>query len=57
MSETIYIKETREFMTESGCIVKEDDLSKEEVAEMMQDCSKVNRLFGSAADESNVMKG
>ena len=57
MSETIYIKETHEFMTESGCIVKESDLSPEELAEMMENCSKVNRLFGSEESSAKILKG
>lgn len=57
MSETIYIKETREFMTETGCIVKEDDLTKEEVAEMKENCNKVNRLFGNTDSPATVLKG
>lgn len=57
MSETIYIKETREFMTENGCILKEDDLSAEEIAELKENCSNVNRLFGNTSDNSNILKG
>lgn len=57
MSEAIYIKETREFMTENGCILKEDDLTAEEIAELKENCSQVNRLFGSAPVEDRVLKG
>lgn len=57
MSESIYIKETHEFMLSTGCIVKEEDLTKEEIAELKSECSQVNRLFGSANDSSNVIKG
>lgn len=57
MSEVIYIKETKEFMMENGTIVKVCDLSKEEVTELMSECSKVNRLFGSSTQDSDVLKG
>ncbi len=57
MSESIYIKETREFMLSTGCIVKEDDLSKEEIAELKTECSQVNRLFGCADASNGVIKG
>lgn len=57
MSETIYIKETKEFMTSTGCIVKESDLTPEELVEMRSECSTVNRLFGNNTSESMVMKG
>lgn len=57
MSESIYIKETHEFMLSTGCIVKESDLTKEEIEELKAECSQVNRLFGNTADESTVLKG
>lgn len=57
MSEVIYIKETKEFMTPDGYVVKESDLSAEEVAELKKECSQVNRLFGSASDSTGIMKG
>jgi len=57
MSETIYIRETHEFLTENGCILKESDLTPAERAELMEDCSKVNRLFGSEESSATVLKG
>ena len=57
MSETIYIKETKEFLTETGTIVKKSDLSKEELEEMMADCSTVNKLFGNTESNSAIIKG
>lgn len=57
MSEAIYIKETREFMTENGHVVKEDDLTPEEVAQLKSECSQVNRLFGTTVTEGTVLKG
>lgn len=57
MSETIYIKETREFMMDNGHVVKESDLSKEEVEALKAECSQVSRLFGSSSDDTQVMKG
>ena len=52
MSESIYIKETNEFLLENGTIIKKDDLTKEEIDELMLNTSKVNRLFGKV--ESNT---
>jgi len=57
MSESIYIKETREFMTAEGTILKESDLTKEEIAEMMAECSTVNKLFGNTESEASILKG
>jgi ferredoxin-fold anticodon binding domain-containing protein len=57
MSETIYIKETKEFMMENGHIVKESDLSKEEVEQLKSECSQVSRLFGNSSSDSQVLKG
>jgi hypothetical protein len=57
MSETIYIRETREFLTSDGTIVKEEDLTPAELKEMKEDCSMCNRLFGNNADTAQIMKG
>ncbi len=57
MSETIYIRNTHEFLTETGCIVKESDLSPEELAEYMENCSKVDSLFGAEESDTTVLKG
>jgi hypothetical protein len=57
MSETIYIKETHEFLTENGHIVKEADLTEEEITQMKSECSQVNRLFGNSDSDDKVIKG
>lgn len=57
MSESIYIKETREFLTESGHIMKESDLTPEEVEKLKAECSTVNRLFGSSEECTPILKG
>lgn len=57
MSESIYIKETKEFLTESGHIVKEADLTPEEVENLKKECSTVNRLFGSSEEQAPILKG
>jgi len=57
MSESIYIKETNEFLTGDGLVVKASDLSKEEIAEMMEEASTVNKLFGSTESSASMLKG
>lgn len=57
MSESIYIKETKEFLTESGHLVKEADLTPEEVEKLKSECSVVNRLFGSSEEHAPILKG
>lgn len=57
MSESIYIKETKEFLTGNGYIVKESDLTPEEIEKLKSECSTVNRLFGSSENRSPILKG
>lgn len=57
MSETIYIRETHEFLTGSGHVVKETDLTADEIDEMRKDCSNVSRLFGNVESADAIIKG
>jgi len=56
MSETIYIKETREFWV-NGLVVKESDLTRAEVKELRKDCSNVSKLFGNMEPTEALIKG
>lgn len=57
MSEVIYIKDTHEFLTENGHVVKESDLTKAEIKELKAECSVISKLFGNSKQESTVLKG
>ena len=57
MSEAIYIKETKEFLMENGYVVKESDLTKEEVKELHKNCSVISKLFGVVETTETLVKG
>lgn len=57
MSESIYIIDTGEFLLETGCIIKEKDLTKEELEELRSNCDQVKKLFGNIESDNKILKG